>query len=321
MATRVDINNILYDDQLISLIKENFNKDDMNLFDLNYKIYIANKDNINDFIVNFDEVYKWIGFSRKDPAKRLLESKNKENKHLFEINKDYIIKMNTPTTPPMGGVKKSISSEKKEIILLTINCFKKFCLKASTEKADKIYDYYIKMEEIITKYIENKHKEIIDENNNKEILLQLKDTQIEENNKILQLKDNQIEENIIMLQLKDHEIENSHKKLQLKDQEIDNKDKLLEETLTNLQIKDIEIKNLKNQTYEEIDKNNHIYIFTTDKPNIFKCGRTNDIKKRKASLQTGNVDNIITLTLQDSYLRINYNIYKRINYIYIINEN
>ena len=169
--------------------------------------------------------------------------------------------------------------------------------------------------------MKNKHKEIIYENNNKEKLLQLKDTQIEENNKILQLKDNQIEENIIMLQLKDHEIKNSHKKLQLKDQEIDNKDKLLEETLTNLQIKDIEIKNLKNQTYEEIDKNNHIYIFTTDKPNIFKCGRTNDIKKRKASLQTGNVDNIITLTLQDSYLRINYNIYKRINYIYIINEN
>ena len=112
MATRVDINNILYDDQLISLIKENFNKDDMNLFDLNYKIYIANKDNINDFIVNFDEVYKWIGFTRKDNAKTLLISKNKENKQLFEINKDYIIKMNAPTTPPMGGVKKSISSEK-----------------------------------------------------------------------------------------------------------------------------------------------------------------------------------------------------------------
>jgi len=162
--------------------------------------------------------------------------------------------------------------ENKEIILLTVKCFKKFCLKASTQQSEKIYDYYIKMEEIIIKYIENKHNQMIEENNNK--------------GKLLLLKDNQIEENIIMLQLKDHEIENSHKKLQLKDQEldfknqeIDNKDKLLEVTLTNLQIKDIEIKNLKNQTYEEIDKNNHIYIFTTDKPNIYKCGRTNDIKK------------------------------------------
>jgi len=202
MATRVDINNILHDDQLISLIKEKFNKDDMKLFELNYKIYIANKDNINDFIVNFDEVYKWIGFTRKDNAKTLLISKNKENKQLFEINKDYIIKMNTPIAPAIAGAIKSKGGENKEQILLTINCFKKFCLKASTEKADKIYDYYIKMEEIITKYIENKHKEIIDENNNKE--------------KLLQLKDNQIEENIIMLQLKDQEIENKEKLLELK---------------------------------------------------------------------------------------------------------
>jgi len=48
-----------------------------------------------------------------------------------------------------------------ETILLTINCFKKFCLKASTDKADKIYDYYIKMEDIITKYIDNKNNEIL----------------------------------------------------------------------------------------------------------------------------------------------------------------
>jgi len=187
--------NILDDDQLINLIKENFNENDMELFNLNYKIYNTYRNNPNNFIVNFDEVYKWIGFTRKDNAKTLLVSKNKENKHLFEINKDYIIKMNTSATPANAGVKKSISSEKKEIILLTINCFKKFCLKASTEKADKIYDYYIKMEEIITKYVENKHKEII-ENNKK--MLELKDN---ETNQILQLKDYEIEENKKLLEL------------------------------------------------------------------------------------------------------------------------
>jgi hypothetical protein len=90
--TLIESRNILQDDQLISLIKSNFNKDDMQLFDLNYKIYTTNKNNLNDFIVDFDEVYVWIGFSRKSHAKRLLESKNTENKILFEINKDYIIK-------------------------------------------------------------------------------------------------------------------------------------------------------------------------------------------------------------------------------------
>jgi hypothetical protein len=39
MPTRVDINNILHDDQLISLIKENFNKDDMKLFELQKLIF------------------------------------------------------------------------------------------------------------------------------------------------------------------------------------------------------------------------------------------------------------------------------------------
>lgn len=33
--------------------------------------------------------------------------------------------------------------------MLTINTFKKFCLKAGTKKADEIYDYYIKLEELL----------------------------------------------------------------------------------------------------------------------------------------------------------------------------
>jgi hypothetical protein len=37
----------------------------------------------------------------------------------------------------------------KEEILMTINTFKKLCLKAGTSKADKIHDYYIKLEELL----------------------------------------------------------------------------------------------------------------------------------------------------------------------------
>ena len=121
-------NNFLNDDQLISLIKSNFNKDDMKLFELNYKFYIANKNNPNDFIVDLNDVWECVGFARKDNAKKLLESKNFEKKNLFEINKDYIIKMKKPIAPPAGGAIKSKGGENKEIILLTINCFKKFCL-------------------------------------------------------------------------------------------------------------------------------------------------------------------------------------------------
>jgi hypothetical protein len=63
--TLIESRNILQDDQLINLIKSNFNKDDMQLFDLNYKIYTTHKNNLNDFIVDFDEVWKWIGYNKK----------------------------------------------------------------------------------------------------------------------------------------------------------------------------------------------------------------------------------------------------------------
>ena len=33
--------------------------------------------------------------------------------------------------------------------MLTINTFKKFCLKAETKKADEIHDYFIKLEELL----------------------------------------------------------------------------------------------------------------------------------------------------------------------------
>ena len=298
----IAINNVLEDDQLINLIKENFNENDMQLFNLNYKFYIANKNNPNDFIVDLAEVWEWIGFSNKGNAKKLLESKNLENNFFFEINKDYIIKKVFILKD------KNLGGRPANKILLTIGCFKKYCLRAGTSKSSVIYDYYIKMEEIITKYVENKHKEII-ENNKK--MLELKDN---ETNQILQLKDNEIEKNKKLLELKDlktkeilqlKDIE-TNEILELKNQEIENNKMLLEDTLMKLQIKESEINSLKTLKYEEIDKNKHIYVFSTDKDRIYKVGKTKDVKERKKSLQTGNVDDIITLydyhTSDDSLL-------------------
>lgn len=51
----------------------------------------------------------------------------------------------------------------------------------------------------------------------------------------------------------------------------------------------------KERTYEEIEKNGHIYILSTDKLNEKKCGRSKNIKERIKGLQTGNVDTIQVL--------------------------
>ena len=50
------------------------------------------------FIVNLDDIWQWLGISRKDNAKKLL-FKN------FKENEDFIIMSDEKTAPPNGGAK------------------------------------------------------------------------------------------------------------------------------------------------------------------------------------------------------------------------
>jgi phage anti-repressor protein len=131
--------NLLEDDNLIQKIRNKFNADDMQIFEFNINIYKTFKNNKNDFIIEFDEVCKYIGFSRIDHAKRLLIKE-------FIDKNDYII-----IFPPKG---ENVLGRKKEKIMLNIKCFKKFCLVAATKQSKILYDYYITMEEIIMEYME-----------------------------------------------------------------------------------------------------------------------------------------------------------------------
>ena len=45
-------------------------------------------------------------------------------------------------------------------IALNIKTFKSLCLKAGTKKADEIHDYYLKMEEIIHKVVQEESDEL-----------------------------------------------------------------------------------------------------------------------------------------------------------------
>ena len=65
------------------LIKQKFTNDNIEIFKLNFKIYLGNEINKNGFVINLDDIYKYIGFSTKGNAKKLLEKE-------FTINTDYI---------------------------------------------------------------------------------------------------------------------------------------------------------------------------------------------------------------------------------------
>jgi anti-repressor protein len=101
----------------------------------------------NDFVIDLDSIWKWLDFSKKDKAKRSLENN-------FILNENYkIIEEKTISKNGKGGYN-------REIILLNIDTFKCFCMTASTEKAKQVRKYFIKLENIIHKLLEEDSEEL-----------------------------------------------------------------------------------------------------------------------------------------------------------------
>jgi len=133
---------------LMIKIKTNFTDFEQQLFLSSFYCYF-NYHSTNDFVIDLDNVWKWLGFSVKIKAKTLLEKYFKENidykKSLYDTAQQ--------STHIKGG-------HNKEIFLLNINTFKLFCIKAETKKADEIHKYYIKMEELIQEVINEESVEL-----------------------------------------------------------------------------------------------------------------------------------------------------------------
>ncbi|MBT7242138.1 MAG: hypothetical protein HN879_01810, partial [Flavobacteriaceae bacterium] len=151
-----------YQSKLIEKIQKTFNNYEQQMFLASFYCYLKH-DNKNDFIIDLDNIWKWLGFQQKYHAKYLLEKQ-------FTINNDYKI-----IAPEPSGAKKSTrGGHNKEIIMLNIETFKKFCLKAGTKKADEIHDYFIKLEKIL-------HQIIEEESNELRLQLEQKEEELEEN--------------------------------------------------------------------------------------------------------------------------------------------
>ena len=149
-----------YNNKLLNKIKEKFNEEQQKLFVSSFYCYL-NYDKNKDFVIDLDNVWKWLGFKQKNNAKTLLE-KN------FIIDNDYV---NIAFVTSKAKNESNINDEKikkednrgghnKQTFMMTINCFKKFCLKADTKKAMEIHEYYIKMEETLHEIIEEESNEL-----------------------------------------------------------------------------------------------------------------------------------------------------------------
>ena len=79
----------------------------------------------------------------------------------FIVDIDYELVFNLEVKNSKGG-------RPKEKFMMNVKTFKKMCLKANTEKANEIHEYYIKLEETL--------HEVINEESN-ELRNQLEETQ------------------------------------------------------------------------------------------------------------------------------------------------
>lgn len=132
--------------KLVEKLQQHFSEEEQRQYVCNLFLYL-NYHPTDDFIINLENVWKFIGFSNKANAKRLLKHNFKEGtdyKIVFirsDENKTLLIRSDEQKKDNRGG-------HNEETIMLNINTFKKLCLKANTENSDKIHDYYIKLEMI-----------------------------------------------------------------------------------------------------------------------------------------------------------------------------
>ena len=151
--------------KLVEKLQEHFSDDEQRLYVCNLFLFL-NYHPINDFIINLENVWKFIGFSNKANAKRLLKhnfTEENDYKIIFirtDENKTLLIRMDEQKKDNRGG-------HNEETIMLNINTFKKLCLKANTDKADKIHDYYIRLEmiynELMKEELQKKEKLLIEQ--------------------------------------------------------------------------------------------------------------------------------------------------------------
>jgi hypothetical protein len=133
---------------LLTKIKAKFTESEQQLFVASFYGFLKYDPN-NDFVIDLDDVWKWVGFAQKVKATVLLE------KH-FIIDNDYKKSLYQPgkqSDHTRGG-------HNKEIFMLNVSTFKKFCLKAGTKKADSIHDYYIKLESLLHEVVQEESAEL-----------------------------------------------------------------------------------------------------------------------------------------------------------------
>lgn len=92
-------------------------------------------ESIEEFPIDFDQAWQWIGYTRKDSAKEKLIRN-------FEKGLDYSTKWRSVPHS------KSSTASRTEQIMLTVDCFKSLGMMAGTDRGKQIRKYFLECEKI-----------------------------------------------------------------------------------------------------------------------------------------------------------------------------
>ena len=94
-----------------------------------------------EFPIDFDDAWRWIEYSSKQKGEENLTTKFDEGVDYIEPSKD-----DTSNSSLNYSVKRKKGGNNRKIILLTVECFKQFCMTAGTPKGREVRRYFLKCE-------------------------------------------------------------------------------------------------------------------------------------------------------------------------------
>lgn len=116
----------------------------MSSLTFNRELAIALYQSSEEFPVDFDDAWQWLGYSRKEKALQTM-------KNNFEEGLDFSTK----------GWKTSSGGRPSQLIVLTIDCFKSLGMMAGTEQGKAIRKYFLECERIAKASIKQNNRTAI----------------------------------------------------------------------------------------------------------------------------------------------------------------
>lgn len=167
-----------YNNRFLQRVKETFTQTQQQLFVSSFYCYL-NYHQTNDFVIDLDNIWKWLGFSQKAMAKRSLEK-------YFIIHNDYKVLLCRSAEQKL----ETRGGNNKELILLNLRTFKLFCIKAGTDKANEIHEYFIQLEGIMNDTVNEECTELKAELENQKLSIKLEKELLREKTLLEQFSEN-----------------------------------------------------------------------------------------------------------------------------------